>query len=216
MSEHSEPQAKGILVVDDDLALRAILSMTLESEGCLVSQAENVEQAKTHLLQGGFSLVLLDLGLPPNEHTPEQGIELLNWIVQQGYHLKVIVLTGQEDTAYACIKAGAFDYLTKPVSEAQLLNAVQRAQLFYQQHQRMQQQEAVQAIHINVPIGEGVKPVRNQAEETLVRQVLQATQFNINEAAKRLGLRRENIYYLMKKYDLNKDLNFCSDKESDE
>nr|WP_279576225.1 helix-turn-helix domain-containing protein [Thiomicrorhabdus marina] len=53
-------------------------------------------------------------------------------------------------------------------------------------------------------MGEGVKPVRNQAEEKMLRQVLADTNFNVHESARRLGLKRENVYYLIKKYNIER------------
>ncbi|HHS99503.1 MAG TPA: Fis family transcriptional regulator, partial [Thiomicrospira sp.] len=52
---------------------------------------------------------------------------------------------------------------------------------------------------------EGVKSIRNQAEQKLLKQVLADTDFNVHETARRLGIKRENVYYLIKKYSIQRD-----------
>jgi len=76
--------------------------------------------------------------------------------------------------------------------------------LFYEQAVKLKQQEGVQQLQVDVTLGDGVKAIRNQAEEKLVRQVLADTEFNVHETARRLGLKRENVYYLIKKYGLER------------
>jgi DNA-binding NtrC family response regulator len=195
-----------VLIVDDDAAIRAMLALTLEYHGYVVSEADNLAQAQACLAQQTFAVIVLDLGLPPDEHRPTQGLAFLDWLSTEGYAAKVLVLTGQDhqDNAYACVKAGAFDFLLKPISEATLLSAVERATLFFQQTQRMKAEERCQPLYVNAQLGEGMKAVRNQAEEKLIRQVLFDTDFNVHETARRLGLKRENVYYLIKKYQIQR------------
>ncbi len=197
-----------VLVIDDDVAIRAMLALTLEYHGYVVSEADNLAQAQTCLAQQPFAVIVLDLGLPPDEHRATQGLAFLDWLSMEGYSAKVLVLTGQDhqDNAYACVKAGAFDFLLKPISEAKLLSALERAILFYQQAQRMKAEEGFQPLYVNAQLGEGMKAVRNQAEEKLIRQVLFDTDFNVHETARRLGLKRENVYYLIKKYHIQRAL----------
>ncbi|WP_044406314.1 response regulator [Thiomicrospira microaerophila] len=195
--------ANQILVVDDDPAINAILTLILEDQGYFVTSALSIQEAKHHVLMNKFAIALLDLGLPPNEHTPEQGFNLLNWIRNNQSHCHIIVLTGQTDTAYEAIKLGAFDYLSKPIDEADIIKSIQRANLFYQQNQKMKQ-AGLHALRLQTELGDGVKHIRNQAEEQIIRQLLQDYDFNVHEVARKLGLKRENIYYLIKKYNLER------------
>lgn len=195
-----------ILLVDDDPALRGMLAFLLETAGFEVLEADSHRSAITSLQSNRFQVVILDMGMPPNEHTPEEGVAVLNWLQQQRLASKVIVLTGQkaDETAYLALKHGAFDFLEKPISSEVLLLSVKRALLFYAQEEALKQKEGVQKFQLDASLGEGVKSIRNQAEEKLVRQVLSDTEFNVHEAARRLGLKRENIYYLIKKYQLQR------------
>ncbi|WP_019557644.1 response regulator [Thiomicrorhabdus arctica] len=195
-----------ILLVDDDPALRGMLSFSLELAGYSVTEASSRVVAINVLKSQLFQVVLLDMGMPPNEHTPEEGVAVLSWLQQQHIATKVIVLTGQQadDTAYLALKHGAFDFLEKPTTSEALLMSVKRALLFYAQENALKQKEGVQKFQLDASLGEGVKSIRNQAEEKLVRQVLADTEFNVYETARRLGLKRENVYYLIKKYQLQR------------
>jgi len=197
-----------VLVVDDDLALRGLLAMSLESVGYQVKEAKSAEDAfNTLKLHPDIQLLVLDMGMPPHQHTAEEGLRVLDWLANQKPSCKTIVLTGQdaEETSYQAILHGAFDFLSKPVEVTVLQNALARAALFIKQNTKMKQQEGLQKLEISVPVGDGVKKVRNAAELKLLQHVLNETQFNVHETARRLGLKRENVYYLIKKYGIDRD-----------
>ncbi|MBN2646358.1 MAG: response regulator [Thiotrichales bacterium] len=195
-----------ILLVDDDPALRGMVAFALEGEGYAVDEAESQTTAKAAFDHTEYPIVILDMGMPPNEHTTKEGVDVLAWLGIYHPMTLVLVLTGQEaqTTSYEVLKEGAFDFLEKPIAEAELLLAVKRAVLFYQQSQKLRSEEGIQKMQINAPMGGGVKPVRNQAEEKMLRQVLADTNFNVHESARRLGLKRENVYYLIKKYNIER------------
>jgi transcriptional regulator with GAF, ATPase, and Fis domain len=81
---------------------------------------------------------------------------------------------------------------------------VARASLFALKERELRA-AGVARIAINTPLGDGLKTVRADAEERLVRQVLRETGFNVYQSAKRLGVRRENIYYFLKKFGIQRD-----------
>lgn len=202
------PDLVAVLLVDDDPAIRGMLGFSLESENFHVEEASSRVEAIQALERQHFPLVILDMGMPPKEHTPDEGLAVLDWLNTHQLQTNVIVLTGQnaEETGYLALKHGAFDFLQKPVSGDVLMLSIKRALLFYEQAVKLKQEEGVQKLQINAALGEGVKVIRNQAEEKLIRQVLTDTGFNVHEAARRLGLKRENVYYLIKKYGLQRDV----------
>jgi len=195
-----------ILIVDDDPALRGVLAFSLELAGYQVLEADSRQSAIDQLAKNSISVVILDMGMPPHEHTAEEGLAVLSWLQENQPQVKTLVLTGQNatETAYQALKLGAFDFLEKPVSQAGLLQAVKRAFLFSGQAQKLKEQEGIQRVEIDAILGEGVKSIRNQAEEKMIKQVLIDTQFNVHETARRLGLKRENVYYLIKKYQIER------------
>lgn len=196
-----------ILLVDDNIALRGMLCFSLETAGYEVIEAESRTEAILQLKQYSPPVVILDMGMPPHQYTPEEGLAVLDWTIANQPETNVVVLTGQDDESisYLALKKGAFDFLEKPVTVDMLLVAVKRACLFYEQTKRLKQEEGIQKVQIEVSLGQGVKETRNQAEQKLVKQVLADTGFNVHEAARRLGLKRENLYYLIKKYDLQRE-----------
>ncbi|NPA71434.1 MAG: response regulator [Gammaproteobacteria bacterium] len=179
-----------------------MLGFSLEIAGYQVVEAGSSAQAIFMLNADSFKVVLLDMGMPPNEHTPKEGLIVLDWLTQHQPMVRVVVLTGQDadSVSYLALKHGAFDFLEKPISSALLLSAIKRAELFSLQAEKLKKQEGLQRLQVDAIEGEGVKSIRNQAERKLVKQVLDDTEFNVHESARRLGLKRENMYYLIKKY----------------
>ncbi len=198
-----------VLLVEDDPAIRTMLCGMLEMAGYAVCQAGSRQEAQSLLdsdAQGAIDLVILDLGLPPAPHSTDEGITLLCNIMRDCWDLKVIVLTGQdqESAALAAIREGAFDFLSKPASAASILQSLKRAELFLLKERQLQQ-AGVAKIAISATLGDGLKNVRDEAEEKLVRQVLKETGFNLHQSAKKLGIKRENIYYFLKKFGIQRE-----------
>lgn len=114
-----------ILVVDDEAGIRKSLSMILKKEGYSVSEAANGQDAMNILSEGAqFDVVLLDIKMPKMD-----GMKLLGWIANHNIVTSVIMLSGLDETdmAASTVRIGAFDYLTKPVRKAALLEAVKKA-----------------------------------------------------------------------------------------
>ena len=60
-------------------------------------------------------------------------------------------------------------------------------------------------LQFNARYADGLKAVREEAEEKLVRQVLKETGFNVYKSAEKLGIKRESVYYFMKKFQITRD-----------
>ncbi len=113
-----------ILVVDDDQSLRRVLEVQLEQEGYTVGSAGSAQQALSMLQVQPYDLLLADLKMPESS-----GIALLKEVRSQYPETITIIVTayGSVETAVEAMKAGAYDYLTKPVHSEQLSLAVSRA-----------------------------------------------------------------------------------------
>ena len=196
-----------ILLVEDDPALRTMLRALLEMNEYRVSEADSRGAAMVQLhADPAIRIVLLDFGLPPHAHDMSEGIATLKQIQAEIMTAKVIVLTGQAQDAAAleAIREGAFDFLPKPAASDAILRAVARASLFLQKEQELSR-EGITRIAVNAQVGDGLKGIRTDAEERLVRQILKETGFNVFQSAKRLGVKRENVYYFMKKFGIARD-----------
>ena len=101
-----------LLVVDDEPDLRTLYELTLLREGYEIDSAGSVAEALAHLQAEQYGAVITDMKLPDGS-----GLSLLRWLDQAGRPEKAIVITafGSAENAVEALKAGAFDYLTKPV-----------------------------------------------------------------------------------------------------
>jgi len=114
-----------ILVVDDEVGIRELLSEILEDEGYQVRLAENAGQAREMRTQGRPDLVLLDIWMPDTD-----GITLLKeWASSGLLTMPVVMMSGHGtiDTAVEATRIGAYDFLEKPIALQKLLSTVGRA-----------------------------------------------------------------------------------------
>ncbi|MBA2352889.1 MAG: sigma-54 dependent transcriptional regulator [Pseudomonadota bacterium] len=114
-----------ILVVDDEVGIRELLSEILRDEGYLVKLAENAGQARSMRSQNRPDLVLLDIWMPDTD-----GITLLReWASGGLLTMPVVMMSGHGtiDTAVEATRIGAYDFLEKPIGLQKLLSTVGRA-----------------------------------------------------------------------------------------
>ena len=113
-----------VLIVDDEADIRDLLEMTLMRMGLETATAGDLKEAYQRLEKGHYDLCLTDMQLPDG-----LGLELLTHIGKSypGTPVAVITAHGSAENAVAALKAGAFDYLAKPVSLQQLRDLVRVA-----------------------------------------------------------------------------------------
>jgi DNA-binding NtrC family response regulator len=114
-----------ILIVDDEIGIRELLSEILEDEGYLVRVAENASEARDFRSHTRPDLVLLDIWMPDTD-----GITLLReWSSRGLLTMPVVMMSGHAtiDTAVEATRMGAFDFLEKPIAMQKLLATVGRA-----------------------------------------------------------------------------------------
>ena len=121
------PPNPRLLVVDDEPDLRTLYELTLLREGYDVDSAGSVEEGWALLQErgpGGYQLVITDMRLPDGS-----GLDLLRRIDEKGQGEKAVVITayGSPENAVEALKAGAYDYLTKPVDLRQFRAVVASA-----------------------------------------------------------------------------------------
>lgn len=113
-----------IMVVDDEVGIRELLSEILGDEGHVVHVAEDAQQAREIRQAELPDLVLLDIWMPECD-----GITLLKeWSAQRVLTMPVIMMSGHAtiDTAVEATRYGALDFLEKPITMQKLLGAVQK------------------------------------------------------------------------------------------
>jgi two-component system response regulator PilR (NtrC family) len=124
MASPSVLNSTRILVVDDEPDLRTLYELTLLREGYHVDTAASVEEARESLSAGPYDLVITDMRLPDG-----LGIDILTHLRNAAIKTRCMVITayGSAENAVESLKAGAFDYLTKPVDLKQFRSAVRAA-----------------------------------------------------------------------------------------
>lgn len=115
---------KRALIVDDEPDIRELLEITLGRMNIETAAAEDIATAYKFLEDENFDLCLTDMHLPDGN-----GIELVDHIMQRNPGLPVAVITafGSMDNAISALKAGAFDFVQKPVDLDQLRSLVDAA-----------------------------------------------------------------------------------------
>jgi len=169
MSDEIRPQtlsrqrSMSILYVDDEPAVSMIVEHTLRDAGHETVGARNVPEALQVLARGGVELIISDYKMPGLS-----GLEFLELLTSEGFEIPLIMLTGYAsiEHAVASIKAGAVDYITKPVRPEQLVLAVEQAL------------ELVRLRTENATLRHEMSVVRNErqilGESAVMRQALQA------------------------------------------
>ncbi|MBN8887305.1 MAG: sigma-54-dependent Fis family transcriptional regulator [Rudaea sp.] len=117
----SQPAA---LIVDDERDIRELLAITLGRMGLRVDTAADVSQAKARLAEARYTLCFTDMMLPDGS-----GLQIVEWIAAKYPQTPVAMITahGNVDAAVTALKAGAFDFVSKPVDIAILRRLVQAA-----------------------------------------------------------------------------------------
>jgi two-component system response regulator PilR (NtrC family) len=113
-----------VLVIDDEPDIRELIELTLIKMGLQVSSAASVAEARRQLAETKFDLALTDMRLPDGD-----GLEIVRHIGAASLDVPIAVITayGNAENAVAAMKAGAFDYLAKPVGLAALRSLVKSA-----------------------------------------------------------------------------------------
>ena len=119
----SNPAMK-LLIIDDDSNICILLERFFTKKGFAVAYAHNAKAAMEQIIKDDFDAVLCDYRLPDAD-----GAEVLQRIKEHNIKLPVIIITGYSDVRQAVnlIKAGAFDYVTKPLYPEEILATINKA-----------------------------------------------------------------------------------------
>ena len=166
---------RSILLVDDDSVLLSSLERDLGSRGLEVFAANSPSRALQVARQEQPDAALLDLCIGE-----DSGLELLQALKGELPEVVVLLLSGHAGVGHAveAFHGGAVDFLQKPISGGQLMEALKRAE---------QREKGNQS------------PTLARAEFEHINRVLQACNGNISEAARRLGIHRRSLQRKLQK-----------------
>jgi DNA-binding NtrC family response regulator len=184
-----------ILIVDDELGIRELLSEVLEDEGHSITLAENANQARAARADGQHDLILLDIWMPDTD-----GVTLLKeWNAAGSLTMPVVMMSGHAtiDTAVEATRIGAFDFLEKPIALAKLLKTVQAA-LARAQAQKAWRAAVAQAQAQTAPVVVEAPPAPDPLE--LARAAL--AQVDLNQPLREAREAFERVYL---EYQLEKE-----------
>lgn len=213
-----------ILVVDDEIGIRELLSDILTDEGYAVETAENAESARRRICSEAFDLILLDIWMPDMD-----GVSLLKELnVRKLLHCPVIMMSGHAtiETAVEATKFGALACLEKPISMQKLLESVRhgievcdriRAMAKYRPDQPEElpktevepetvpppvQEElpsfVVSGTDITIDFKSTLKDVRETTERAYLKALMNYENNQMTRVAKRAGLERTHLYRKLK------------------
>ncbi|CAH1213551.1 Two-component system response regulator with AtoS [Candidatus Nitrotoga sp. BS] len=204
---------KEILVVDDEIGIRELLSEILFDEGYHVHLAENAIQARDFRNRQVPDLVLLDIWMPNTD-----GVSLLKeWVEQNLLTMPVIMMSGHGtiETALEATRIGAVDFLEKPIALQKLLDAVAKAiRLGATSNIR---QEVISAdltdrgsvatiweaaAQFALPLDLPLREARDHFDSLYFNYHMHKENGNMTRVAKNVGLERTHLYRKLKQLDV--------------
>jgi len=198
--------SKQILVVDDEIGIRELLSEILFDEGYQVHLAENAEQARAHRNEHEPDLVLLDIWMPDTD-----GVTLLKeWVEQDLLTMPVVMMSGHGtiETAVEATRIGAVDFLEKPISLQKLLNTIEKAikegapkpqiQTTEMQTQRVTLDISGQLQQFSLPLDLPLREAREYFDALYFDYHLKKETGNVARVADKVGLERTHLYRKLK------------------
>ena len=168
---------KSLLIVDDDNPLRDRLARAMEKKGFQVTQAESVDKGINQAKNSPPAFAIVDLRL-----TDGSGLEVVKEIRKNKLDSRVVMLTGYGNipTAVAAIKAGAIDYIPKPVDADDIENAL-----------------------LALPESKAVPPENPMSADRVkwehIHRVFELCNRNVSETARRLKMHRRTLQRILSK-----------------
>jgi len=199
-------ESKMILVVDDEIGIRELLSEILFDEGYQVYLAENAEQARTYRKEHEPDLVLLDIWMPDTD-----GITLLReWVEQELLTMPVVMMSGHGtiETAVEATRIGAVDFLEKPIALQKLLNTIAKAIRDDAPKPQIQVAEVQEsgfalgtegiALQFPLPLDLPLREARDHFDAIYFDYHLRKEAGNVSRVADKVGLERTHLYRKLK------------------
>ena len=202
-------ESKQILVVDDEIGIRELLSEILFDEGYQVHMAENAEQARVYRNEHEPDLVLLDIWMPDTD-----GITLLReWVEQDLLTMPVVMMSGHGtiETAVEATRIGAVDFLEKPIAMQKLLSTIAKA--IKEDEPKLQASEGQgqkiilniegqdvdgRVLQINLPLDLPLREARDHFDSIYFDYHLRKEVGNVSRVADKIGLERTHLYRKLK------------------
>jgi len=194
--------AKRILVVDDEIGIRELLSEILYDEGYQVTVAADAAEAREFRNRQAPDLVLLDIWMPDTD-----GVTLLKeWVAEGLLTMPVIMMSGHGtiETAVEATRIGAIDFLEKPVSLQKLLDTVAKAIQQGTPLARTLAQGHTSNVEpkFTLPLDLPLREARDHFDTLYFNYHMQKENGNMVRVAHNVGLERTHLYRKLKQLNI--------------
>lgn len=192
---------KDILVVDDEVGIRELLSEILFDEGYQVHLAENAQQAREYRKNKVPDLVLLDIWMPDID-----GLSLLKeWVDQDLLTMPVVMMSGHGtiETALEAKQIGAADFLEKPISLQKLLKTVANVMQQTAKKEKMkipvnEPRERREIKQYSLPLDLSLREAREYFDRIYFNYQMDKESGNVTRIADNMGIERTHLYRKLK------------------
>ena len=192
---------KDILVVDDEVGIRELLSEILFDEGYQVHLAENAQQAREYRKNKVPDLVLLDIWMPDID-----GLSLLKeWVAQDLLTMPVVMMSGHGtiETALEAKQIGAADFLEKPISLQKLLKTVANVMQQTAKKEKMkipvnEPRERREIKQYSLPLDLSLREAREYFDRIYFNYQMDKESGNVTRIADNMGIERTHLYRKLK------------------
>ena len=192
---------KDILVVDDEVGIRELLSEILFDEGYQVHLAENAQQAREYRKNKVPDLVLLDIWMPDID-----GLSLLKeWVDQDLLTMPVVMMSGHGtiETALEAKQIGAADFLEKPISLQKLLKTVANVMQQRAKKEKMkipvnEPRERREIKQYSLPLDLSLREAREYFDRIYFNYQMDKESGNVTRIADNMGIERTHLYRKLK------------------
>ena len=192
---------KEILVVDDEVGIRELLSEILFDEGYQVHLAENAQQAREFRLNKVPDLVLLDIWMPDTD-----GLSLLKeWVAQGLLTMPVVMMSGHGtiETALEATRIGAADFLEKPIALQKLLKTVatviqQGLKPEKKKIEPVETRERREIKQFSLPLDLSLREAREYFDRLYFNYQMDKENGNVTRVADKIGIERTHLYRKLK------------------
>jgi len=192
---------KEILVVDDEVGIRELLSEILFDEGYQVQLAENAQQAREFRMNKVPDLVLLDIWMPDVD-----GLSLLKeWAAQDLLTMPVVMMSGHGtiETALEATRIGAADFLEKPIALQKLLKTVATAMKLgikpgKKKNEPVEIIERREIKQFSLPLDLSLREAREHFDKLYFNYQMDKENGNVTRVADNMGIERTHLYRKLK------------------
>ena len=192
---------KEILVVDDEVGIRELLSEILFDEGYQVHLAENAQQARAYRDNKIPDLVLLDIWMPDTD-----GLSLLKeWVEKDQLSMPVVMMSGHGtiETALEATRIGAADFLEKPIAMQKLLKTVATVMQMSVKQKKATSEVVVQTERrldkqYSLPLDLTLREAREYFDKIYFNYQMDKETGNVTRVADNMGIERTHLYRKLK------------------